>query len=308
MDQSEHVPEQHAQVLSLWPIGVAVGVAFALVGLLVSWWIAAVGAVIIVLFGTAWIYDVTRDRRPQPVAAAGPPAAGEQIERASVVEHETSRKGFLSAMTLGLGAAIGAIVTIPPLVFAGLPPFKKNQGFFDVDVDLGPLRDFDEGQWLVTHFNMNPALGDVAERTAYVRFNGDLEGEPSFTIISNRCVHLGCPVQANGPTTPEQKRTYAGGRRLVTFTPVLPAGGFGCPCHGGQYDTEGNRTAGPPVRALDRWAYKVVDGRLRLVGAYSVNEVEGTGKDANIGKYRLAQPGIHVDGVEQILYPFIPPS
>ena len=48
--------------------------------------------------------------------------------------------------------------------------------------------------------------------------------------------------------------------------------------------------------------------RLRLVGAYSVNEVEGTGKDANIGKYRLAQPGIHIDGVEQILYPFIPPS
>ena len=60
MDQSEHVPEQHAQVLSLWPIGVAVGVAFALVGLLVSWWIVAVGAVIIVLFGAAWIFDLTR--------------------------------------------------------------------------------------------------------------------------------------------------------------------------------------------------------------------------------------------------------
>ena len=94
----------------------------------------------------------------------------------------------------------------------------------------------------------------------------------------------------------------------MTFTPVLPAGGFGCPCHGGQYDTEGNRTAGPPVRALDRWAYKIAGGRLRLVGAYSVNEVEGSGKDANIGKYRLAQPGVHVDGLEQILYPFIPPS
>jgi Rieske Fe-S protein len=307
LDQPEHLPESHAQVSSLWPIGVAVGVAFALVGLLVSWWIVAVGAVIIVLFGVAWIYDVVHERRPEPVVAPGAPAAGEQVQRAAIGEHETTRTGFLSAMTLGLGAAIGALVTIPSLVFAGLPPFKKGEGFIDVDVDLGPLEGFREGEWLITHFNMNPALGDVAERTAYVRFNGLLNGEPSFTIISNRCVHLGCPVQANGPTTPEKQRTYLAGRRKVTYIPVLPAG-FGCPCHGGQYDTEGNRTAGPPVRALDRWAYKIADGRLRLVGAYSVNEVDGTGKDANMGKYRLAQPGIHIDGVEQILYPFIPPS
>ena len=104
MDQSEH---SHAQAFSLWPIGVAVGVAFALVGLLVSWWIVAVGVVIMVLFGVAWIYDVVRERKPPPAAAAAP-AAGEQIARASVGEQETSRKTFLAATTLGLGAAIGA--------------------------------------------------------------------------------------------------------------------------------------------------------------------------------------------------------
>lgn len=304
MDQSE---QSHAQAFSLWPIGVAVGVAFTLVGLLVSWWIVAVGAVVTVLFGAAWIYDVMRERRPEPVAA-GPPAAGEHVARGSLADHEASRKTFLSAMTLGLGAAIGALVTIPPMVFAGLPPFRKGEGFIDIDVDLGPLDTFSEGQWLITQFNMNPELGDVADRTAFVRYNGELEGEPSFTILSNRCVHLGCPVQANGPTTPEERRTYRAGQRKVTYTPVLPAGGFGCPCHGGQYSTEGNRTAGPPVRALDRWAYKVVDGRLRLVGAFSVDEVEGSGRDATMGSYRLAQPGVHVDGLSQVLYPFIPPS
>jgi len=303
VDQSQ---QSHAAAASLWPIGVAVGVAFALVGLLVSWCIVAAGAVIVILFGVAWIYDVTRERTPRAAAAAAP-AAGEQIARASIGEQEASRKTFLSAMTLGLGAAIGAIVTIPSLVFAGVPPFRKGEGFVDVDVDLGPLDTFNEGEWLITRFSMNPELGDVAERLAYVRFNGLLEGEPSFTILSNRCVHLGCPVQANGPTTPEKQRTYLAGRRKVTYTPVLPAG-FGCPCHGGQYNTEGNRTAGPPVRALDRWAYKVVDGRLRLVGAYSVDEVEGSGADATMGSYRLAQPGVHIDGIEQILYPFIPPS
>jgi Rieske Fe-S protein len=272
----------------------------------VSWWIVAVGAVITVLFGVAWIYDVVRERRPEPVA--GPQAAGEHVARASVGETEATRKTFLSAMTLGLGAAIGAIVTIPPMVFAGLPPFKKDEGFFDIDVDLGPLDGFREGEWLITQFNMLPPQGDVAERTAYVRYNGpDERNEPSFTILSNRCVHLGCPVQANGPTTPDEQRTYLAGTRKVTYTPVLPAG-FGCPCHGGQYDTEGNRTAGPPVRALDRWAYKIVDGRLRIVGAYSVDGVDGSGARATMGSYRLAQPGVHIDGLEQILYPFIPPS
>jgi Rieske Fe-S protein len=284
-----------------------VGVAFALVGLLVSWWIVAVGAVIVVLFGVAWIYDVTRERRPEP-AAASAPEAGEHVERGSIGEHETTRTGFLSAVTLGLGAAIGALVSIPPLVFAGVPPFRKGEGFIDIDVDLGAVNTFEEGQWLITQFNMNPEIGDVAGRTAFVRYNGLLNNEPSFTILSNRCVHLGCPVQANGPTTPEEQRTYLAGQRKVTYTPVLPAGGFGCPCHGGQYDSEGNRTAGPPVRALDRWAYKIEDGRLRLVGAYSVTEVEGSGADAALGAYRLAQPGIHLDGVSQILYPFIPPS
>jgi quinol---cytochrome c reductase iron-sulfur subunit, bacillus type len=302
----DHVPESHAPALSLWPIGVAAGVACALVGLLVSWWIVAIGAGLVIVFGALWIYDVTRDRSPEP-EDTGPPAAGDHVTRAAVGTQPATRKGFLSAMTLGFGAAIGALVTVPPLVFAGLPPFKKGQGFTDMEVDLGPLESFKEGEWLISKFNIAPSQGDVADRTAYVRYNGLLNGEPSFTIISNRCVHLGCPVQANGPVSKAGERSLGSGHRKVAFTPVLPAG-FGCPCHGGQYDTEGNRTAGPPVRALDRYTYEIRDGKLVLVGAYSVNEVAGSGKDANIGKYRLAQPGVHVDGFEQILYPFIPPS
>jgi Rieske Fe-S protein len=304
LDQSEQ--QSHAPVLSLWPIGVAIGVACALVGLLVSWWIVAIGAGIVIVFGALWIYDVSRDRTPEP-AAPDHPAAGEHVARAAVGTQPATRKNFLAAMTLGLGAGIGALVTVPPLVFAGLPPFKKGQGFTDMEVDLGPLENFKEGEWLITKFNIAPSQGDVADRTAYVRYNGLLKGEPSFTIISNRCVHLGCPVQANGPVSNTDLKVVGSGQRKVELTPVLPAG-FGCPCHGGQYDTEGNRTAGPPVRALDRYAYEIRNSRLVLVGAFSVGTVEGTGKDANISKYRLAQPGVHVDGVEQILYPFIPPS
>jgi hypothetical protein len=86
----------------------------------------------------------------------------------------------------------------------------------------------------------------------------------------------------------------------------LPAG-FGCPCHGGQYDTEGNRTAGPPVRALDRYDFEIKNGHIILLSTYSVSHVEGTGAQAKIHKYKEVGPGEHVDGVEQILYPLNPP-
>jgi hypothetical protein len=96
------------------------------------------------------------------------------------------------------------------------------------------------------------------------------------------------------------------GNGEVTFSPTVPAG-FGCPCHGGQYDTEGNRTAGPPVRALDRYDFEIENGRLILTSTYSVSKVDGTGAQAKIHKYKLVGPGEHVDGVEQILYPINPP-
>jgi Rieske Fe-S protein len=92
----------------------------------------------------------------------------------------------------------------------------------------------------------------------------------------------------------------------VTLTPTQPSG-FGCPCHGGAYDIEGNRTAGPPVRALDRYEYAIVDGSLRLGKPYSVGHVEGQGAEATIFRYDEAvDPGVHVDGFEQILYPYVP--
>jgi hypothetical protein len=88
--------------------------------------------------------------------------------------------------------------------------------------------------------------------------------------------------------------------------PVIPAG-YGCPCHGGQYDPEGNRTAGPPTHALDRYDFAIVRGRLVLLGPYSVSHVVGTGATAQIYKYKLAGPGEHLDGPEQFLYPIQPP-
>ena len=298
-----HGPEDHG--LTVWPIGVAVGVACILAGLVVSWWVVAIGAAITFAFGLLWIVDLAGKKEPEPAPApaapSGPPSATRRYE-----EQKTSRSGVLAMMTLGLGAVIGVLVTVPPLFLALIPPFLKQS---KKPVDLGPLSLYPLNQWRIVTFRLVPNEGQVWNRTAYIRYNGPLKGKPSFTIISNRCAHLGCPVQPLGLVQPaEQKVTKTVSGESIKVTPVIAVSGFSCPCHGGAYSTEGNRTAGPPVRALDRYEYSIVKGRLILGHNYSVSHDDGAGANAVIHAYKLTGPGQHVDGWEQIFYPIQPPT
>ena len=64
----------------------------------------------------------------------------------------------------------------------------------------------------------------------------------NFRVFSVNCTHLGCPV--------------------IWF----PAAGlFMCPCHGGVYYADGQRTAGPPPRGLYRYQHQVEGGRLLVL-------------------------------------------
>jgi Rieske Fe-S protein len=296
---SDH-DQPHLPPPSLWPIGFAVGIACVLTGLIVSQVVAIVGAVIAIVFGFLWIRDVTKpvrtpapaveaESRPARVATAAVPAADDEPAT-------YGRNTFLSVATLGLGGVIGGLVTLPVLGFAVLPSFtnQKEQG-----VDLGPIENFPESEFVIATYLEDPEVGEVTRRTMFIRYNGLLDGEPSFTTLYSRCAHLGCPVQPNGPVEDDRKMTVGNN---VTLIPVL-AVGFGCPCHGGQYDTEGNRTAGPPVRALDRAEFAIVNGNLILGPFFSVSEVEGAGARARIKKYGRAVPGVHVDGPEAWIYP-----
>jgi Rieske Fe-S protein len=310
--------DPHLPPPTLWPIGFAVGIAVVLVGLIVNpLWISSIGGAIALVFGFLWARDATTElrghqlvvepeRRDLVQAGAGeigPPAtAGGAAMPPPEPGERFARSKFLEATTLGLGGIIGGIVTVPVAGFAVLPSFLGQKRH---KVELGPVTDFAEGQWYVGTFMVDPKEGEVSRRTAFIRNNGNT----SFTIISNRCAHLGCPVQANGPSgkilgLKDVVEKTANG--VVTLVPAVPAG-FGCPCHGGQYDTEGNRTAGPPVRALDRYDYEIDNGRIVLLSTYSVAKVDGTGAQAKIHKYKAVGPGEHVDGVEQIFYPLNPP-
>ena len=299
---SDH-DQPHLPSPTLWPIGFAAGIACILTGLVLSWVVAAVGVAIAVVFGFLWIRDVTKPVRTA-APAVEPEARPPRITQAPVAEDEPaaySRSTFLSAATLGLGGVIGGIITVPVLGFAVLPAFTNQT---DQDVDLGPLENFPENEFVIATYLEDSEIGEVTRRTMFIRNNGQVDGQPSFTALYSRCAHLGCPVQPNGPIEEDKKKTYGD---HVDLIPVL-AVGFGCPCHGGQYDTEGNRKSGPPVRALDRAEFSIRNGNLFLGTFYSVARVEGTGARARIKKYGRAVPGVHVDGAEAWLYPIEVPK
>ncbi len=327
MVEPEYQPheEPHLPAPTLWPIGFAIGIVVALVGLIINpKLISPIGVAIALVFGFLWAREATAElrgetthvepeRRELEEAGAGqtaPPADQQGVALPVVEPTQVTRSRFLEGATLGLGGVIGGLITVPVAGFALLPSFLDQKR---TRVDLGPISAFEQGQWYITTFVSDPEQGAVSRRTAFIRYNGTTpvkgKQEPSFSIISNHCVHLGCPVQANGPTD-----QYIGKKIVhektangpVTMDPVIPAG-YGCPCHGGQYDPEGNRISGPPVRALDRYDFEIDNGNLILLGTYSVSHVVGTAQTAKIYRYKEAGPGEHVDGPEQFLYPIQPP-
>jgi Rieske Fe-S protein len=272
------------------------------------------GAGLAILFGLLWA-GATR-REPGAGAAPAPekprpahfPPEGEQ--------QRYPRRVFLEGATIGIGGLIGAMVTLPALGFAILPSFTRQKWH---QVDIGPLADYPEGQWRQVTFMSDPAAGDVSRWTIFVRNDGLLDGKPAFTIISNHCAHLGCPVEPLGlvqrnlaVSQPAQVLGEASaphhGRFDATIVPIQSLSGFQCPCHGGNYDSEGNRRAGPPVRALDRFDFSIIDGHLVLDKPYSVGKVVGTGANAVIYRYSYRSPGQHVDGWEQWFYKLQPPE
>ncbi len=301
----EHV---HAPGPSLWPVGFAVGVAALLVGFVVSWPVVAVGAAIAATFAFLWIRELGRARSltkapavvPETRANRAQPAPPVSAVAAHAVDgHPVSRSVFLELSTLGLGGVIGGLVTLPVLGFVVGPAFLKQGG---KQHDLGPLSGYPEGEFVITTFTSEPAEGTVSRRTAFIRNNGLLGSLPSFTILSNRCVHLGCPVEPNGVIQYNQSKQF----KDVTQVPVNPSG-FGCPCHDSQYDDEGNRTSGPAPRALDRYAFSIVNDHLLVGSPFSVAFVVGTGAQAQIHEDGYAFPGEHVNGIESWLYPVQPP-
>ena len=193
-----------------------------------------------------------------------------------------TRTRFMTGVAIAAGGVMTAAILVPVVGFAVADNFDEEPAQW---VDAGPMSDFPEGE---TSSIAISGPDPEADRRAFVRFrDGDI------VCIWNRCTHLGCPV------------SYSAGGDV-----------YACPCHGGAYNSVGQVTAGPPVRPLDRFDWKVVtaDGedvatrldpsglrnvtptdRLLIGVPYSVND------DLDI--FKLKGPGEPVDGVLKNLYP-----
>ena len=95
---------------------------------------------IALVFGFLWIRDVTRPVRTpapevEPETRAALTTAGRRRGRGRG-EETYGRNTFLAAATLGLGAVIGGVITLPVLGFAVLPSFTNQH---EPEVDLGPI-------------------------------------------------------------------------------------------------------------------------------------------------------------------------
>jgi hypothetical protein len=58
--------EQHLPAPTILPFAFAGGIALILIGLIINWWLAVAGGILALLFGFAWIREVTRDVRAAP--------------------------------------------------------------------------------------------------------------------------------------------------------------------------------------------------------------------------------------------------
>ncbi len=287
-----------ASTATIWPITFAVGIAVALIGLIVNpEVIAPLGGVITVLAGIGWVRGSRGVQQPTRAEEESRPAAP------SPHGERYSRSRFLERATLGLSGLVAAAVAVPAAGLAILPSFFGQRRR---PVDLGPIDAFPQDRFVIATFLADPQEGEVSRRAAFVRNNGLLNGLPSFTTMSSRCTHVGCPTQPNGPVFNQQHRAEQTANGQVGLVPTLPAGGFGCPCHGSQFDTEGNRTAGPAPRALDRYEFSIRNGHLWLDRLYSVSHVDGTGATAHIHRFALRGAGEPAAGPESWLYPVDP--
>jgi Rieske Fe-S protein len=202
-----------------------------------------------------------------------------------VADDGTTRGQFLSLSTVGIGAAIGGVIGVPATAYILAP--VTNEATFQ-PVFLGKIDQFTSEQGFdptAATYVEDPDNPATSPGLAWVHSTGKpnpdwTAADAMFVVFSNRCMHLGCPVQATSQ-------------------------GFQCPCHGGAYNTVGQRIAGPPIRPLDRfqWVIKNTD-ELWITQRWSV-DFNGDGKvlyfPVKMPGQPVAPPGPSV--VADVLYP-----
>lgn len=188
-----------------------------------------------------------------------------------------TRRRFMDLVANGAGGVAVAAFTLPALGFALAPVFKTLPYRWQA---IGPPDDFVDDNFVPKVITLVPGIGEAGNALTYVRTRNpaiDREPEDQFNhwiAVSNRCMHLGCPVRW-----------------------VNAAARFICPCHGGVYNIRGQVAGGPPVRPLDRFYTRLnpATGLVEVGPRYSVN--------SEFQRFSPRDPAEPLDGIGQYLYP-----
>jgi menaquinol-cytochrome c reductase iron-sulfur subunit len=210
------------------------------------------------------------DRQSRYTAARGATGA---------FEGETvTRRRFMTGTAMAAGGIASAAFGLPALGFALGPIFEDSTPTKWQDV--GPESDFNPTSYVPRVINLVPEIGDVGKTTVYLRRFDPGKDNPRnkdqpYVAISDRCMHLGCPVRY-----------------------IQASQKFVCPCHGGIYNFDGKVAGGPPVRPLDRFYTRVRKGRVQIGDRFSLN--------SQLKRFHPRDPSNHLDGLWKYLYPSRP--
>jgi menaquinol-cytochrome c reductase iron-sulfur subunit len=200
---------------------------------------------------------------------------------AGAFEGETvTRRRLMEGTVLLAGGIATMAFTLPAVGFSLGPVFEDTTP--ERWQDVGPSGDFNDESYVPRVINLVPEVGDPGKTTIYVRrFNPERDKEVDgqdnqpYVAISTRCAHAGCPVRY-----------------------IQASQKFVCPCHGGVYGFEGTVEGGPPVRPLDRFYTRVQGGRVQIGDRFSLN--------SDLKRFSPRDPGAHLDGLWQYIYPARP--
>jgi menaquinol-cytochrome c reductase iron-sulfur subunit len=191
-------------------------------------------------------------------------------------EGETvTRRRFMELNALTVGGIASAAFGLPALGFAVAPMFEQTTD--DRFKPVGTETDFGDRDYVPKVITIVDDVGSAGKTTVYVRRANPTIDEDDFrqpyVAISNRCMHVGCPV-----------RYVQASQRFI------------CPCHGGIYNFQGQVIGGPPVRPLDRFRTRVKDSLVEVGARFSVTE-------ALDEMYAPRDPSNHLEGLWKYLYP-----
>jgi Rieske Fe-S protein len=162
---------------------------------------------------------------------------------------DAGRRRFLKIATCGIGAGIGAAITVPALGYLVYPSGRRIVTTPKDPIDVGPLSAIPDTGVPTRVAVVAPTLRDgwttatdVALGAAWIRREGG-----KVSALSGTCPHLGCAIALRPAATPAAKAD------------------FGCPCHDSAFELDGTYVAGPARRGLDPLPVEVdARGRLRL--------------------------------------------